>query len=253
MDISLPTGIGANEEDLRALVEGVDQLLTDYQIKDGHVILQLNSIPSRDFLCVRFRIFELFQVGFLNPATFTVYEYHRPDKQCTMIYSISDTRLQKVCEGAACTCVEADCAQLQAEVDLAISADSRKEKACKPETAYAYKVRITSATEENVFVKYTATLLVTYKTGEAADENSEVTFIKKMSCTNANLVKGKQYLIMGKEVLQIKHNFSFKYIYPLDSSTWIEYWPTDTTCPSCQAFVENLNNFAEDLFLNSCE
>lgn len=30
----------------------------------------------------------------------------------------------------------------------------------------AYKVRITSATEENVFVKYTATLLVTYKTGK---------------------------------------------------------------------------------------
>ncbi|XP_031225832.1 complement C5 [Mastomys coucha] len=254
MDISLPTGIGANEEDLRALVEGVDQLLTDYQIKDGHVILQLNSIPSRDFLCVRFRIFELFRVGFLNPATFTVYEYHRPDKQCTMIYSTSDTRLQRVCEGATCKCVEADCGQLQAELDLTISADTRKETACKPEIAYAYKVRITSATEENIFVKYTATLLDIYKTGEAAAEkDSEVTFIKKISCTNAGLVKGKQYLIMGKEALQIKHNFSFNYIYPLDSSTWIEYWPTDTTCPSCQAFVANLDDFAEDIFLNGCE
>ena len=36
------------------------------------------QIPSDEFLCVRFRIFELFQVGFLSPATFTVYEYHRP-------------------------------------------------------------------------------------------------------------------------------------------------------------------------------
>lgn len=235
-------------------MEGVDQLLTDYQIKDGHVILQLNSIPSRDFLCVRFRIFELFRVGFLNPATFTVYEYHRPDKQCTMIYSTSDTRLQRVCEGATCKCVEADCGQLQAELDLTISADTRKEIACKPEIAYAYKVRITSATEENIFVKYTATLLDIYRTGEAAAEkDSEVTFIKKISCTNAGLVKGKQYLIMGKEALQIKHNFSFNYIYPLDSSTWIEYWPTDTTCPSCQAFVANLDDFAEDIFLNGCE
>ncbi|KAK2120247.1 hypothetical protein P7K49_001633 [Saguinus oedipus] len=183
MDISLPTGINANEDDLKAQVEGVDQLFTDYQIKDGHVILQLNSIPSNDFLCVRFRIFELFEVGFLSPATFTVYEYHRPDKQCTMFYSTSDIKLQKVCEGAACKCVEADCGQMQTELDLTISAETRKQTACKPEIAYVnlnpsscpelraklvskytYKVSITSITVENVFVKYTATVLDIYKT-----------------------------------------------------------------------------------------
>ncbi|XP_060056047.1 complement C5 [Erinaceus europaeus] len=114
MDIALPTGIGANADDLKAYVEGVDQLLTDYQIENGHIILQLNSIPSSDFLCVRFRIFELFQVGFLSPATFTVYEYHRPDKQCTMFYSTSQTKLQKVCEGATCKCVEGKLSRLHA-------------------------------------------------------------------------------------------------------------------------------------------
>ncbi|KAM5185761.1 complement C5 isoform 2-T2 [Callospermophilus lateralis] len=254
MDISLPTGIGANQEDLQALVEGVDQLLTDYQIKDGHVILQLNSIPSSDFLCVRFRIFELFEVGFLNPATFTVYEYHRPDKQCTMFYSTSYTKLQKVCEGPMCKCIEADCGQMQEDLDLTISAETRKATACKPEIAYAYKVSITSVTEDNVFVRYSATLLDVYKAGEAvAEKGSEITFIKKTTCANADLVKGRQYLIMGKEALQIKYNFSFKYIYPLDSSTWIEYWPTDTSCPSCQAFIANLDEFAEDIFLNGCE
>nr|XP_054365064.1 complement C5 [Mirounga angustirostris] len=254
MDISLPTGISANPEDLRVLVEGVDQLLTDYQIKDGHIILQLNSIPSDEFLCVRFRIFELFQVGFLSPATFMVYEYHRPDKRCTMFYSPSDAKLQKVCEGVTCKCVEADCGQMQTELDLTISADTRKETACKPDIAYAYKVRITSITEENVFIKYTATLLDIYKAGEAVVEKvSEITFIKKATCANADLERGRQYLIMGKEALQIKYNFSFKYIYPLDSSTWIEYWPTDTTCPSCSAFLANLNEFADDIFLNGCE
>ncbi|KAM9207363.1 complement C5 [Dugong dugon] len=253
MDISLPTGINANIEDLKALVERVDQISADYQIKDGHVILQLNSIPSNEFLCVRFRIFELFQVGFLSPATFTVYEYHRPDKQCTMFYSPSNTKLQKVCEGETCQCVEADCGQMQKELDLTISAETRKETACKPEIAYAYQVSITSITEENVFVKYTATLLDIYKTGEAvAEKDSEITFIKKTTCANADLRKGRQYLIMGKEALKIKHNFSFKYIYPLDSLTWIEYWPTDATCPSCQTFLANLQEFAEDIFLNGC-
>lgn len=51
-------------------------------------------------------------------------------------------------------------------------------------------------------------------------------------------------------------SFSFflgRYIYPLDSSTWIEYWPTDSVCPSCQAFLANLDEFAEDIFLNGCE
>ncbi|XP_067599577.1 complement C5 [Pseudorca crassidens] len=254
MDISLPTGVNANPEDLKALVEGVDQLLTDYEIKDGHVILQLNSIPSNEFLCVRFRIVELFQVGFLSPTTFTVYEYHRPDKQCTMFYSMSHTKLQKVCEGVMCKCVEADCGQMQPELDLTISAATRKETACKPEIAYAYKVKIIAITEENAFVKYTSTLLDIYKAGEAAAEkDSEITFIKKTTCVNADLEEGKQYLIMGKEALQIKYNFHFKYIYPLDSLTWIEYWPTDTGCPSCQAFLANLDEFTEDIFLNGCE
>ncbi|MXQ88505.1 hypothetical protein E5288_WYG006704 [Bos mutus] len=254
MDISLPTGVNANPEDLKALVEQVDQLLTDYEIKDGHVILQLNSIPSNEFLCVRFRIIELFEVGFLSPATFTVYEYHRPDKQCTMFYSTSNTKLQKVCEGVTCKCIEADCGQMQAELDLTISGATRKETACKPEIAYAYKVEIVAVTEENAFVKYTATLLDIYKAGEAAAErDAEITFIKKTSCSNANLEKRKQYLIMGKEALQIKHNFRFKYVYPLDSSTWIEYWPTDSRCPSCQRFLANLDEFTEDIFLNGCE
>ncbi|XP_004712619.1 complement C5 [Echinops telfairi] len=253
MDIAMPTGMSANTEDLKSLVERVDQLAANYQIKDGHVILQINSIPSEEFLCVRFQIFELFQVGFVSPATFTVYEYHKPDKQCTMFYNPSQTKLQKVCEGATCQCVEADCGQMQKELDLTISADTRKETACKPEIAYAYQVRITAITEENAFVKYTATLLDVFKTGEAfAEKDSEITFIKKSTCANADLEKGKQYLIMGKEALQIKYHFSFKYIYPLDSLTWIEYWPTDTTCPSCRAHIANLQDFAEDIFLNGC-
>lgn len=47
--------------------------------------------------------------------------------------------------------------------------------------------------------------------------------------------------------------FLGRYIYPLDSSTWIEYWPTDSKCPSCQRFLESLDEFAEDIFLNGCE
>ncbi|NWR33844.1 CO5 protein, partial [Tachuris rubrigastra] len=75
MDIGLVSGLEANSEDLAT---AIDQLIADYEIKDGHVILQIDSVPADRFLCVGFRISELFQVGMLNPATFTVYEYHAP-------------------------------------------------------------------------------------------------------------------------------------------------------------------------------
>ncbi|NXP89725.1 CO5 protein, partial [Passerina amoena] len=81
MDIGLVSGVEANPEDLStASIQecGVDQLIADYEIKDGHVILQIDSVPAHKFLCVGFRIAELFRVGMLNPAAFTVYEYHAP-------------------------------------------------------------------------------------------------------------------------------------------------------------------------------
>ncbi|NXN90143.1 CO5 protein, partial [Bombycilla garrulus] len=83
MDIGLVSGVDANPEDLST---AIDQLIADYEIKDGHVLLQIDSVPAHKFLCVGFRIGELFQVGMLNPATFTVYEYHAPDKRCTILY-----------------------------------------------------------------------------------------------------------------------------------------------------------------------
>lgn len=54
------------------------------------------------------------------------------------------------------------------------------------------------------------TLFVCFSGEAVAEKDSEITFIKKMTCTNAELQKGRHYLIMGKEALQIKHNFSFK-------------------------------------------
>ncbi|NXD09200.1 CO5 protein, partial [Nothocercus nigrocapillus] len=83
MDIGLVSGLDANTEDLSTVrLFGVDQLIADYEVKDGHVILQIDSVPANNFLCVEFRISELFHVGMINPATFTVYEYHAPG-MCT--------------------------------------------------------------------------------------------------------------------------------------------------------------------------
>uniref|UniRef100_A0A8U7NWK8 Complement C5 n=1 Tax=Corvus moneduloides TaxID=1196302 RepID=A0A8U7NWK8_CORMO len=236
MDIGLVSGVEANPEDLSTLASGVDQLIADYEIKDGHVLLQIDSVPAHKFLCVGFRISELFRVGMLNPATFTVYEYHAPG-MCS-----SDPKQ-----------VEIHCGKVQERLDRSISAESRREAACQRDIAYVYKVNILSRSEEGFFVKYSATLLDLYKRGQAfAQKNNEITFVKKKTCTDVDLSPGEQYLIMGKEALKISIGYSFKFQYPLDSSTWIEWWPSNAACTSCREFLNTMDDFAEDLLISGC-
>lgn len=39
------------------------------------------KIPANEFLCIGFRVAEIFRVGMASPGTFTVYEYHTPGKE----------------------------------------------------------------------------------------------------------------------------------------------------------------------------
>uniref|UniRef100_A0A8B9ETM7 Complement C5 n=1 Tax=Anser cygnoides TaxID=8845 RepID=A0A8B9ETM7_ANSCY len=186
MDIGLVSGLEANIEDLNTV-----------RIKKT-LFLLLN------FLCVGFRISELFHVGMRNPATFTVYEYHAPDKRCTIFYNpYGDEKLVRVCEGNECKCMEG--------------------KAFFKMSWHAF-----------------------------AEKNNEITFVKKKTCTDVELSPGEQYLIMGKEALKISIGYSFRYQYPLDSSTWIEWWPSNTACTFCQEFLNRMEDFAEDLIISGC-
>ncbi|XP_069465628.1 complement C5 isoform X2 [Ambystoma mexicanum] len=257
MQIALVSGLEAMEDDLSVLANGVDQLISDYSIADdGSVIIYLDEIPSHDYLCVAFRVKQVFKVGMRSPATFTVYEYHVPDKQCTIFYNpFGNNELERICSGDECKCMEAECSQMQKDMDLAISADARRTKACQGDIIYAYKVNIISSVEDGSFIKYTAVLEEIFKKGEALLKiNSEVKFLKKKSCTDLVLHQGKQYLIMGKEGFQIQVSFTFQYEYPLDAVTWVEWWPSTADCRSgrCAQFVNTLEIFSEDILLSGC-
>uniref|UniRef100_A0A8D0HUV9 Complement C5 n=1 Tax=Sphenodon punctatus TaxID=8508 RepID=A0A8D0HUV9_SPHPU len=215
MDIALLSGLEPNSEDLCILANGVDQLITSYEVKDGHVIVQIESIPADKFLCVGFRIVEMFRVGMQSPGTFAVYEYHT-----TYVPSFSLNT--------------AECSQMQSRLDLSITANSRTDAACRKDIAYDITLSPSAA-------------------GEAfAQKNNEITFVKKKTCAAVEMTPGEYYLIMGKEALRIRVGFSFRYQYPLDSMTWIEFWPSNSACASCQEFVEVLEEFAEDLFISGC-
>ncbi|XP_034969300.2 complement C5 isoform X1 [Zootoca vivipara] len=254
MDISLISGLEANTEDLTILANNIDQLIASYEITNGHVVVQIDSIPANEFLCIGFRVAEIFRVGMASPGIFTVYEYHTPDKQCSVFYNpYGEDSLVRLCEGVECKCMEAECGRMQKRLDGSISFNSRNEVACQKDIAYVYKVNILSSKPEGSFVKYTATVLDLYKRGEAfAQKNSEVIFIKKNSCADVQLNPGENYLIMGKEALKTGEGANSKYQYPLDAMTWIEWWPTDSSCALCHDFVESMEEFVEDLFINGC-
>uniref|UniRef100_A0A8C8RER3 Complement C5 n=1 Tax=Pelusios castaneus TaxID=367368 RepID=A0A8C8RER3_9SAUR len=226
MDITLVSGLEANTEDLSTLASGVDQLITTYDIRDGHIILQLDSVPANKFICVGFRVGEIFRAGMRSPATFTVYEYHTPGK-CSS-YSNS------------CVLLSGDSLKMQNKLDLTITADTRRDAACQQAIAYV---------EVSCFFKI---ILSVEFSNTIAPKNSEITFVKKRTCTDVKLTPGNQYLIMGKEALKIAVGYRFKYQYPLDSMTWIEWWPSNTACASCKEFVNTMEEFSEDLFLSGC-
>ncbi|XP_070812032.1 complement C5 [Pituophis catenifer annectens] len=256
IDISLPNGLEANEEDLAVLSNSVDQLISKYEIRpDGHVVMQVDSIPGSEFLCVGFRITEIYRVGMPSPGAFSVYDYHDPDKKCTIFYNAyGEQSLLKLCEGSECKCMEAECGHMQPQLDMSITLDTRREAACRENIAYVYKVVIKSSKEEGSFVRYHAVLLEPYKLGVTfAEKNAEIIFIKKSSCTDIQLNPKENYLIMGKEALKTGEGANAKYQYPLDDSTWIEWWPSpNAACDSCQTFRESLDEFVDDLFLSGC-
>ncbi|KAG8535017.1 hypothetical protein GDO81_029679, partial [Engystomops pustulosus] len=82
----------------------------------------------------------------------------------------------------------------------------------------------------------------------------QVRLIKKQTCSALVLQPGEQYLVMGKEGLRIRGEREFQYEYPLDSSTWVEWWPDPSSCsrPSCQDVISTLEEFSENILLEGC-
>ncbi|XP_067825526.1 LOW QUALITY PROTEIN: complement C5 [Heptranchias perlo] len=255
MEITLNTGLIPEEDDLKILLNGVDGLITDYRISDNSVVLQMDSIPSDNFFCVGFHVYEALKVGMVTPAPFTVYSYHSPDRRCTIFYNpIGDNKLLKLCSGDECKCMKAECSEMQPPLDITLLAHDKYKVACSKRPVYAYKVKILSSEEQVNFIKYNASILEIYMKVDEVEENTIVTLIKKDTCSDVTLTKNQAYLIMGKASLRFGSSRRFVYEYPLDSSSWIELWPSEKECSgdACGVFLQQMTDFSIDLLLNGC-
>ncbi|XP_078082513.1 complement C5 [Mustelus asterias] len=255
MEITLSTGLIAEEEDLKTILYGVDGLINDYRISDKSVILQMDTIPSDNYFCVGFHVYEMMKVGMITAVPFTVYSYHSPDRRCTIFYNpTGDEKLLKVCSGDACKCMKAECSEMQPPLDISLTAQDKLEAACNKGPTYAYKVQILSSEEQINFIKYNATILNAFMQVDAVEENSIITLIKKDTCSDVNLIIDQIYLIMGKNSLKFHSSRRFVYEYPLDSSNWIETWPSENECSgdACDIFFQQMDDFTISLLINGC-
>ncbi|XP_060697079.1 complement C5 [Hemiscyllium ocellatum] len=255
MEITLNTGLIPEENDLKILLYGVDGLISDYRISDKSVILQVDSIPSDNFFCVGFRVYEMMKVGMVTSVPFTVYGYHSPDRRCTIFYNpTGENKLLKLCSGDECKCMNAECSEIQPPLDITPGGQSKREAACSGRTVYAYKVQILSSEEQFNFIKYNATIVEIFMTADVVEQNSVITLVKENTCSDVTLSNEQTYLIMGKNSLRLSSSSTFMYEYPLDSSNWIEMWPSEKECSeeACRIFLQQMEDFSIGLLINGC-
>uniref|UniRef100_A0AAZ3SQA4 Complement component 5 n=1 Tax=Oncorhynchus tshawytscha TaxID=74940 RepID=A0AAZ3SQA4_ONCTS len=255
MEIQLPTGVQPFQEDLNMFRDGLESVISDYKITGDKVVLQLDSVPFDQFVCVGFRIKELFRVGMVSASLFKIYEYNDQESQCSKLYSPPiETKLLRLCVGEQCHCMAAECCNFKSEMDPSITAEERRQTTCRDNIKYAFKVKIKSIEEEGDFSTYVANVEDPFKRGlDNVNINTEVEFVKKASCSSVDMKIGGQYLIMGADSMQIRVGRSYKYRYPLDSQATVEMWPTECEgSPACTKYVDILNDYAERVLFEGC-
>ncbi|XP_034021108.1 complement C5 [Thalassophryne amazonica] len=258
MKIQLPTGVEAHLDDLRQFMEGMEPVISSYELQGNTVVIQLDSVPSDIFVCVAFRIRTGFRVGGASESLFSVYEPQDRGTMCTKQFSYKEQKLQRLCVAEQCQCMTAACATYRGNFDLTLTTNKLTEEACKPQIKYAFRVKMKSSSAEGDFVTFSADVAEVLKTTdkelEAVSSGTEVEFVKKATCSSVDIQNHQQYMVMGAVGSKVTLSNSFRYRLPLDSDAVLNLWPTDSDCtsPECFDYVSKLNVFAEEMQLDGC-
>uniref|UniRef100_A0A671NLI9 Complement C3-like n=1 Tax=Sinocyclocheilus anshuiensis TaxID=1608454 RepID=A0A671NLI9_9TELE len=167
LDIGLPTGFEVEESDLKQLSSGKERYIQKYEknkvlSERGSLILYLNKVSHRETERIVFRMHQMLNVGQLQPAAVTIYEYYSPVARCTKFYhpERKDGAIYRLCKGDLCQCAEG--------ITITLIRQTFLSKAIR--------------TDEEV-------------------EGKVIPFLARPGCRgHLGLVKGKSYLIMGRSV-----------------------------------------------------
>ncbi|KAM5171785.1 complement C3-like [Mantella aurantiaca] len=238
---------------------GVDKCFSKFEINKNAVdkemlILYFDKITHKEDLCLKFNLHQYFEVGFIQPASVTVYEYYAKENRCTQFYHVEkdSKHLGRICVGDVCRCSEENCfmQQQMAKVDSSV----RYAKACDVAVDYVYKTTLSAIKEAENYVTYVMTIKSIFKEGrDPITVNKERDFISHVKCKKAlNLVIGQDYLAWG--VAKDLWFLASKYSYMITKDSWIEMWPKDKQCQESQyeQLCSELFSMSEELQLQGC-
>ncbi|XP_041838069.1 complement C3-like [Melanotaenia boesemani] len=245
LEIGLLTGFTINTKDLNLLSKGRARTILKYEENSSDserssLIIFLDKVSHTQPEEITFRITQKLNVGVLQPAAVSVYEYNNPPfsnrTQCVKFYHPERRagQLLRLCRNDDCTCAEENCSM---QKKGKIKNDDRTAKICESHESskidFVYKVRLEEFTDGLSTDIYTMQVLEAIKEGssDVGPRGKRRVFLSYRHCREAlDFVVGKIYLIMGtsKDIYTDERRQSYQYV--LGERTWIEYWPTDTDC-----------------------
>ncbi|XP_056128010.1 complement C3-like isoform X1 [Rhinichthys klamathensis goyatoka] len=230
LDIGIPTGFRVESKDLEELSTGKERYIQKFEMdkvlsERGSLILYLDKVLRIEKQRITFRMHKMLDVGLLQPAAVTIYEYYSPNARCTKYFhpEREDGALYRLCKGDMCQCAEENCSYQRKE---GVGDGERLNKACEAGMDYVYKVSVVGmdlAQDSDIFHLKVEQVL---KEGTDEDVEGRVRpFLGRPNCRDhLGLKEGKSYLIMGKSTDLPRLGGTLQYI--LGEHTWVEYWPT---------------------------
>ncbi|XDV16070.1 hypothetical protein PO909_015936 [Leuciscus waleckii] len=224
LDIGIPTGFDVEENDLKELSTGKERYIQKYEknkvlSERGSLILYLDKVSHKETQRLAFRMHKMFNVGLLQPAAVTIYEYYSPDARCTKFYhpERADGAIYRLCK-ENCTYQKKNIKEEQVY--------KRMSKSCGSGMSYVYKVSVDKmdlAQDSDIYHLKVDQVL---KEGTDDDVEGKVRpFLGRPGCRESlGLEQGKSYLIIGKSTDLPRLGGTLHYIFEED--TWVEYWPT---------------------------
>ncbi|XP_040202595.1 complement C3-like [Rana temporaria] len=259
VDLTLLTGFTPDMDDLSALTNRVDKYISKYEMdtersERGSLIIYLDKVSRSDQECVRFKIHQNFEVGILQPAMVSIYEYYAMGNTCTKFYHPTEEggELKKICREAECHCISERC-NLKNAYKGKLDSVSRVDAACLSSVDFVYETKVTKIEKKGAYDVFFMTISQVVKLGsDEIGPGTQRQFYSHMGCRDAIKVQeGRSYLIWGHrdDIWEMKKEKS----YVINGGTWFEIIPTKRECATTkQDICEEIYKFIEHLSLLGC-
>uniref|UniRef100_A0A6I8N4L2 Uncharacterized protein n=1 Tax=Ornithorhynchus anatinus TaxID=9258 RepID=A0A6I8N4L2_ORNAN len=253
LDVSMLTGFSPDTGDLEKLSNQVDRYISQFELdtalsERGSLIIYLDKVSRTEEECLMFKAHQHFQVGLIQPASVTIYEYYAPENRCTRFYHPTKAGglLSTFCQDATCRCMEEHCT-LMKKFEGHVTVTERVEAACEGGMDYAQAPTLLQPPWARVEWGCLSG-------SEAGLQGKSRRFVSPIACQESlGLVMHQTYLIWGhgRDLWNLKPEMA----YLLGSNTWIEWWPHPDECgpePNPSARCSDLQAFALHMQTRGC-